>query len=237
MAISSRNLFHFTHRIAYLEDILRNGFWPRYCKEYGWGNKYIDFALPMVCFCDIPLSQISEHAKFYGGYGLGVAPTWVRKHKTITPVQYIALSSNEYHNISRLLTRLKNKKMTIEDSQKLCLVKKVSGNAIDKLGNVKPKKFYNEREWRYIPPEFSLIDGIIPINKKDGFDSDKLSEKTKSLRLTIGIKDISYIVIPNERHRSIIIDIIRDVFKKEDNNLVNTLLSRIISLDQIKDDF
>lgn len=64
MVLSSSTLFHFTPKMEYLLSILQDGFWPRYCVEKGWGNNYIDFALPMVCFCDIPLAQISEHTDF-----------------------------------------------------------------------------------------------------------------------------------------------------------------------------
>ena len=237
MVLSSRNLFHFTPKIEYLEDILQNGFWPRYCKEYGWGNKFIDFVLPMVCFCDIPLSQISEHASFYRGYGIGVTPAWIRKHKSITPVQYIASGSNEYNYINTLLTKLKNNRITSEECQKISIVKKVSGSAINKVGDVRRKKFYNEREWRYLPTEISLIESIRPIEKNVTFDSSILSETTKSLRLCICSSDVSYIVIPSERLRSKTMDMLRNVYNNENSQLVDTLLSRIISLEQIKDDF
>ena len=53
MVLSSSTLFHFTRRRDTLLSILHGGFWARYCVEKGWANKEIDFALPMVCFCDI----------------------------------------------------------------------------------------------------------------------------------------------------------------------------------------
>lgn len=163
MNISSNVLFHFTPQISFFEDILKNGFWPRYCREYGWANKYIDFAVPMVSFCDIPLSMIEKHTKFYGSYGIGVSKDWIRKHKTITPVQYIAVTSHEFDHINRLLTLLKNRNIDESKVSKLLLAKKVSGEARDKNGDIKKKKFYDEREWRHIPDNLSPEDLIIPI--------------------------------------------------------------------------
>ena len=185
MKISSHSLFHFTSQIEFLEDILKNGFWPRYCREYGWGNKYIDFAVPMVCFCDIPLSMIEEHTNFYGNYGIGVSRKWISEHKTITPVQYVAVKSYEFNYINRLLTLLKKGNIDERGIKKLLLAKKVSGEAINKNNDKKPKKFYDEREWRHIPDALAPKDIIIPVDKKEYFDSNKESEKTNGLRLTI----------------------------------------------------
>ena len=107
MNLSSNSLFHFTSKFEYLKDILLNGFWPRYCIEYGWGTS-IDFALPMVCFCDIPLSLIEDHTKFYGNYGIGMKRSWARELKNITPVQYINYKSYLAGYLRTLLTKLKN---------------------------------------------------------------------------------------------------------------------------------
>lgn len=73
MAVSSNTLFHFTSRYQTLVSILRNrGFWPKYCKEYDWNNDgKVNFAVPVSCFSDIPLSQIKDHLDFYGNYGIG----------------------------------------------------------------------------------------------------------------------------------------------------------------------
>ena len=74
----SDTLFHFTKNINTLKNILQNGFWPRYCLEdFNWYNAELGYiAYPMVCFCDIPLSRINEHVKFYGDYGIGLTKNW-----------------------------------------------------------------------------------------------------------------------------------------------------------------
>ena len=64
MAISSNTLFHFTPTAEYLVGILTNEFHPRYCLEKIALVEYeFELAYPMVCFCDIPLSQIKNHVK------------------------------------------------------------------------------------------------------------------------------------------------------------------------------
>lgn len=237
MKISSNTLFHFTSQLNFLVDILDKGFWPRYCKEYGWGNKYIDFAAPMVCFCDIPLSLIEEHTRFYGGYGIGVKRKWVTDYKTITPVQYVSTSSYEFKTVNRLLTKLKNNDIDDTGINKLLLVKKVSGKAIDKNKNVKPKKFYDEREWRHLPDTISKNDLIIPIEKNADFDPNISSRITENHRLKIDIDSINYLLIPDEFKRLEMINHIRRIYQNYSDEKQLTLISKILTIKQILNDF
>lgn len=237
MNLSSKSLFHFTPKFEYLTDILRNGFWPRYCREYGWGNKYIDFAVPMVCFCDIPLSMIKEHIKSYGDFGIGVSRDWIRKQKTITPVQYVALESNEYNSINRLLTQLKNNNITDDGISKLLLVKKVSGKILDKDKTIKTKIFYNEKEWRYVPDTLQKDELILSIKKTEVFNSDVASEKTLNSKLTIDIDSIKYLIVPNEQYRMKMIKEISHTYSKENKNKKLNLISKILIKSQILNDF
>lgn len=237
MSISSNCLFHFTPEFKFLEEILRNGFWPRYCKEYGWGNQYIDFALPMVCFCDIPLYLIHEHTGFYGSFGIGVSAKWIRDNKDITPVQYISNTSHEFDSINRILTKLKNNAISESEMGKLLLAKKVSGMAINKNGEEGNKKFYNEREWRYVPTKVELEPLIVPIPKHNDINLSEFSKQTDKHRLKIQISDIRYLLIPNDSYRTRLIDAIRKIYIKENQDKIDILISRIITLKQIEDDF
>lgn len=72
--VSSKTLFHYTSTLDAVKAILESkGFWPMYCIEYGW-DCY--FAVPMCCFCDIPLSLINSHMETYGHFGIGMSKKW-----------------------------------------------------------------------------------------------------------------------------------------------------------------
>jgi hypothetical protein len=237
MPISSHTLFHFTPKIEYLQDIIANGFWPRYCQENGWGNRYYDFAVPMVCFCDIPLSHIKEHANFYGKFGIGVSPKWIQSHKSITPVQYVALKSHEYNHINRLLTKLKNEDLLDIELKKLTLAKKVSGKTLGKDNALRNKKFYDEREWRYVPDNIDVADLVIPIPKKELWDPQESSQKTKGRKLKVDIDSIVYLIIPSDKEKPDIIKVLQKVYQGISNDQLLSLISKIITLKQIEDDF
>jgi len=65
MAVSSNSLFHYTKSIESLSNILAYGFFPSYCKESIYTKDFErSFAIPIVSFCDIPLSQVLVVSQF-----------------------------------------------------------------------------------------------------------------------------------------------------------------------------
>lgn len=237
MRISSRTLFHFTKEFETLVKILEGGFWPRYCIEYGWYNKYIDFAVPMVCFCDIPLSLISEHVGFYGKFGIGVSSEWVKKQKDLTPVKYVANESREFSDNKKLLTKLKNGTISDLERQILLLSKKVRGKIKDKQDKYKTKKFYDEREWRYVPSSLALQARVVPVPKKETFDRDSQSKLTENKKIKIDKEDIRYLIIPDETYRIRLINKLQEIYPTAKKEEISLLISKIISVKQINDDF
>lgn len=92
ISANSSSLIHFTKRIETLKLILTNGLRYSYAFEsvphgvlnnlvndttnipssiLNYGNDY-GIALPMVSFCDIPLTRAFQHSKLYGKYGIGI---------------------------------------------------------------------------------------------------------------------------------------------------------------------
>ncbi|VEA74309.1 Protein of uncharacterised function (DUF2743) [Salmonella enterica subsp. arizonae] len=113
MKPKSETLFHFTKSSDVLEVILEDGFWPRFCLEdVSWlgFTEYDYVSYPMVCFCDIPLSRISEHVDFYGSFGLGMSKDWAEKNG-LNPVFYVSRSSAT----SKTLRKLNNPIIKLSD--------------------------------------------------------------------------------------------------------------------------
>ena len=233
MALSSSTLFHFTSKMETLLSILENGFWPRYCVEKGWRNA--DFALPMVCFCDIPLAQISEHTESYGKYGIGVSAEWAKQLKTLSPVQYISQNSALHDKVERELTKLKNGKYDELDSEFLLRAKKVSIEIKDNVAKNKTKKYYDEREWRYVP-DMPSEQQIVFVDKRKDCNTKAMSERTKEMKLKLEYDKIRYLIVPNEAMRKKLIKELTDKMNLEQPQLY-LLVSRIINLDLMKKDF
>lgn len=88
VTISSNTLFHFTCNINHIISILEEEFRPNLSLEdlscLNIGQKV---AIPMVSFCDIPLSQAKKHMKVYGYYGIGLSKSWGQE-KGVNPVLY-----------------------------------------------------------------------------------------------------------------------------------------------------
>lgn len=71
-------LFHFTSRDG-LYGILENSFKISYARERIVGkSKSTEFAVPMVSFCDLRLSELKDHMSKYGSYGIGLSKSWAK---------------------------------------------------------------------------------------------------------------------------------------------------------------
>lgn len=116
-AINSSSLFHLTKRYVDLKSIIKKGLRFSYCfeslpKDIVFNNlfpatmnlkndiktsdnfeKYGDVgvAIPMVCFCDIPLLRINEHKSKYGNYAIGFDKDFLKEqyNHIINPVWYM----------------------------------------------------------------------------------------------------------------------------------------------------
>lgn len=275
--IKSNSLFHFTPKEGYLLDILENGFWPRYCSEdiewlipkdfknelekqeedNFWETltkeliKYniSSIAYPMSCFCDIPLSKITAHTDFYGGFGLGMTKEWgIRKR--LNPIFY--LSDNSI--IPNLIQSFLLKTAPI-DFWKSIQSEKTNQNTIIQLmkflkplrgkmkvnGKEVTKNFDEECEWRYAPAsdENNLFPNFLPNflanNNEELQDSNIVTKKVASLNFEPS--DIKYIFVPEDSNIPTIINKINTIFTNYPEHERLLLLSKVISLDTIRKDF
>ena len=210
-------------------------------EDINLADRSIKIAFPMVCFCDIPLSSISEHLDKYGQYAIGMSINWANKNG-LNPVLYIKNDSS----LSKQLWNLANEIFSGRTSQTpelesyiadiMRYIKPFEGQFLPKIGGAKPLnvKFYDEREWRYVPTYDAFKIGSIL--------SEEMYEKLKNKSLpndTLKFtpKDVKYLIVPSDNKISPLIKSVKN--SKENYSLrdVDLLHSRIITVDQIKSDF
>jgi hypothetical protein len=251
-SLSANTLFHFTSSINNLISIIVNDFYPRYSLEFysEFLEEHKNIAIPMVSFCDIPLSQIKNHSEIYGNYALGLSKQWGIKN-SVSPVIYVYKNSK----ISELYQKIENDLLLNEDanidSESRVLITEIYGYLKSYDGELwrdgkriqNKVRFYDEREWRYIP-SFDLLVGNrikrgltfeVYKDKRLRDEENKLMEKN---RLCFTPNDIKYVIVDKEYQVSDMLDMITKIKGNKYNyNDVNLLTTRIISMDKIIDDF
>ena len=197
--INSSSLFHFTPKIDYLKKIVQDGVRFSFCLEEMDPEIIINeisipcgdydvfktavaknngVAIPMACFCDIPLLRTNDHKKKYGHYAIGLDKELLSYlySSIMNPVIYV-----HSENVKALLKTLSFKKKQVyvdlfkkenikqlhEEFQKgnmsqfepgldfkfeinnlIGLSKPCSLN-----NNNKTTYYYDEREWRALWPD------------------------------------------------------------------------------------
>lgn len=256
--LSANTLFHYTDTIEKLLSILKNEFYPRYCLEEGLNIIYDDvydmeIGIPMVCFCDIPLSQIQQHVQTYGRYAIGLSKKWGIRKK-INPVMYSyqqAGTSDNIYNLWKIVLNQKGSERGVRtyDIAPLLFNLKPYKGVLWKNGKKGNKEiiFYNEREWRFVP--YLKTNKNMPVNKRQFINkhqylnNDQRKKLNKLLenddtKLKFGPNDIKYIIVNEESERSEIRNqIINIKGGKFNQNEIEVLTTRILSIDQIMEDF
>lgn len=258
--LSADTLFHFTNSLHNIINILSNDFCARYCME---DFKFMDddeFAIPMVCFCDIPLSQIRNHIDKYGGYAIGLKKDWGIKNG-INPVFYVLSDSFPTNKIKEVATTLakQSENKNIIDNEARTELEKSRYLMWDFINYIKPyegrawnkknfdgekTRFYDEREWRYIPDmDFrDKYEGLWYLTKEDFLNEEIRKEKNKEIeelsKLSFTPKDIKYIIVNSDEE---ILDLWNAIDRikgdKYTQNEIMILKTRIISKEQILNDF
>lgn len=175
------SLFRFSKDFKSLKKVLKNGIYPNYCEEdLSFDNKKFVIGIPMISFCDIPITLLDEHTSRYGVYGIGLSKDWGIM-RGVTPTMYIAndavLRSAHYHIMNDFkLTEMVNSqefkdKMlseTVVRSLPLGMYAKTLNAQLQHDVNTyivgymkkyegeykgKPINNYVENEWRFIVPD------------------------------------------------------------------------------------
>lgn len=240
MKPKSDNLFHFTKNIEFLKNILANGLLPRYCLEDSrWLEVDRNFiAYPMICFCDIPISRISEHTDFYGQYGIGLTKNWGLTNK-LTPVIYAPQGSAAIRIADFLFSldyegqpeqKQKNNKTADHIYELISLIKPLSGQ-MNIGGTIIEKDFYQENEWRFIPSDADII-----FDDEFTESRDNANLQMEKYRLQIAPQDIRYIFVKNDHEIPALVDFINIHLGHFPHNDLKLLTTRILSIETISTD-
>ena len=243
MPISSNTLFHFTNKYENLINILENDFRPHYSLEDfnaifpGQPVNYLKLAIPMVSFCDIPLSQTAEHLSTYGCYGIGLTKEW-GKRNGITPVLYTYPESL----LAGFIRQMIEKTQRLKDQEREFLydifrfIKPYKGSLFRVDATKEDVIFYNEREWRYIPIEHKLLlkeDDFLNESERKKFNEDISCQHS----IPFMPDDIRYLIVSTEEEILTLASDVEKLRSKFGGNQVKILTTRIIAAERIREDF
>lgn len=267
--VSSDSLIHFTNNFKALKSILSNGLRYSYVLEHF--QHYAPFpkeflqkdeyniedavAIPMICFCDIPLNLAQKHSDEYGQFFIAFDKHNLRLAlgDKLNPVFYI--NSEAFYNVKEMLEHKRNDpELSQVFDYILAMSKPVSG--CDLKGHF--KDFYNEREWRtfYFSNENPYCQWERNIRLKDGdefhkylYAKNQIIHQSECAYLNMRIRNddyidlfVTYIGIKNDSYRDKLINFImqaKTIFgvKNISDSTKLKLISKIISFDRIKSDF
>lgn len=247
--ISSNTLFHFTSKAEYLIGILTNNFIPRFCHEQVLFNgkpngARIEAAIPMICFCDISLGQINNHIHTYGSYGIGMSKEWGIKKK-LNPIIYINENSIVADAIVNLSTHIVREEVSKTVDREFSTITKYfkpyKGDFKRNGKTIKNVRFYNEREWRFIPDiqDTTIVEKVL--QTEDYNNPIKLAQANSKLNnfpLEFSPDDIKYIFVKDEAEIHSMIEALREIKgSKFDQKTLDILTSKIITTKKLEEDF
>jgi hypothetical protein len=244
--ITSDELFHFT-KFEHLIGIIENGFYPRYRFEHTtlsdlFSRTSTVSPVPMVCFCDIPITLTEKHSQKYSRCAIGVSKDWGYK-KGLNPVIYVSTNSalgdaigalaNSFSNYHSSQIKCLESNMTIVSliSQAMkgfihlsTYVKQYENNSEKIFLNQQEQtidkgRFYDEREWRFVPVDKSGLPPVL-IPHSDFQDEEKMKEHNRGLekyKLEFGLDDIKLLIVENDEQK---IKLLKTVSNKFDMSLV-----------------
>ena len=244
MKISENHLYHFTEKKD-LASIINKGFIPFFGLEYvPFDNKCsrVEF-FPRVCFTDLPINLIEKHQKKYNSYAIAMKKEWAI-NKGLNPLFYIQDNSK----IGQILSQLKDGILEIhsqlrgkEESdlrmevifQKLNYLNMELGRytkpfELDRKVKVKhfnqeeifeEDRYYDEREWRYVPDITTRMlreAGIYYDRDTPKETLDKFSEK---YTLQFELDDIFQIIISKKNDKKFFIKALKERYSLSTNEI------------------
>jgi len=244
-------LFHFTSRDG-LYAVLSDTFRVSYAGERIVGNrKSTGFAVPMVSFCDLRLSELKDHMSKYGNYGIGLSKDWANK-EGLNPVFYVNKHCPYTSKFIAAVERLHKQLDNIQDPTEYAsasaaymdilntyrYIKNYEGDLKRRSGvTTRNYRFADEREWRYVPPldvtpfSFMPLDRLLTPEGKA-----EVNGRIAHLRLGFNPEDVKYLIIERDDERLGLIQHLEAVKGRFDEGTRRRLASRILTSEQINTD-
>ena len=201
--------------MSHLKSILKNGFFPHYCLEYTFNpadrlaaaKAHPPMrAMPLISFCDLPLSLIRKHLEEYGHFGIGLHKNWGIRNG-VAPVLYTHQLARTRQPLSRLATkaaRTSDRRAASDLELLVAYTKPFEGPAWRNNRTQKKVRFYDEREWRYVPG----VEGDEKqfLTQEDYNNTTKRNKLQKRLKkqnaLPIHPGDIQYLIVPYDKNET-----------------------------------
>lgn len=246
MAISTNSIIHYTDSIDKIKGIISEGFKVKFCVEniITRGELKLSGAFPLVSFCDIPLSDAKKHLDSYGYYGIGLKKTWAINNG-LNPVLYIDRASD----IGAIIRKIGIKGVKesgeldndfINDFVKICsYIKNYDGPLIRASKTEESYRFYDEREWRYVPSKDLVGDERNAIVVESYLkEKEKYNDFASKIKLEFAFNEITYLIVKEEEDIPVITKHLRDVYSNKCTVVeLEILLTRILTASQVINDF
>ena len=207
MGLSSNVIWHQTDFNG-LRSILKS---KRFLYSYSlesikWKSSRLDLAFPMISFCDIALSDITEYLGKYGNYTIGMKRSW-GKTVGLCPVWYRdkdAISLKTQMDLFRNIGSKDSFSLTEEEIvlwQVIANTKNHEGELVKR--RFSSYRFFDEREVRLVPSFDELISSKVkPFMKKEEYNKYKScngNSLISKIWISFDYSDIAYIIYSNKR--------------------------------------
>lgn len=241
MRIYSSSFFHYASNLDAIKGIIKDGFKVFYCKEEIYSDNSREYiGIPMVSFCDIPLSCLDQIN--YGGGQIGIAMkrNWGISHE-LQPVLYYPNNKN-CQSTKMIIEATKSFKSNntykstygiLGYSKPMVKITKVKGvNANN----------YIEREWRKVYANYG-VQKWLTLAEYNTYRSNKnLPKKQVGSPLKFGVDDIDFIIVPRKHIDEIVQYVLNMNFNRiggKENVPINQndkimLISKIIAFESLK---
>lgn len=229
MGLSSNTLWHQTKKEGLKGIIKDRCLYISYSLEDITSNRYnAKFAYPMISVCDLPLAETGNYLKKYGDYTIGLCAEWGRKNH-FSAVWYCDQNSFALKTIVEMLAKkVSDYGEKVEDDtdyQKivyiLSYIKQYEGPLPKR--HYKKCRFYDEREFRYVPDAETLS----AIGEKQmlwDYDAYKKAHKnsallSKNLNIPFEWEDVKFIIVEKDSEKIEFRNLIQKYSGRNDLNI------------------